>query len=296
MKPDIKPPAGDKKLGSLEDVITTAESLDVFPAAAAKIRTTADDPDSSLLDLEEAVSADPAVSALVLRVANSAFFGLSRTVGTLRDALFILGFRATRDLALSIALMATARGGGPLRQAVWSDAIRTAATSRLLSRDLKVVDDAESFVAGLLQDVGILVLLKVDKEHYEPVLRMFQAHDNDLVTAERSRYGFDHAELGGACLEKWQIPGAISHAVRYHHLAEQGIDKIPEAARAPAGLLHLAHRAQRMSKAGRKRPEIVDDLLKSPAGQHLKLSKNAVDAALSTLETEASRLGVMHMR
>ena len=119
---------------SVELVVESAQAIGAFPASAQRIREVADNPEASLLDLEKVVAADPAVTAVVLRVANSAFFGLPRSVVSVKEALLVLGFNATKELALSIALIGGLRSRDPLGNRLWSTALRTGAASQLIGQ------------------------------------------------------------------------------------------------------------------------------------------------------------------
>ncbi len=224
----------------LEDVVEATATLEAFPTAAVRIREVADDPDTSLLDLERAVQVDPAVSATVLRVANSAFYGLPRSVSTIRDALLILGFEATRDLALSVALFSGLRNGSPAREQVWRSAIRTGTASRLLATRSVPAEARHLFVAGLLHEVGLLILIKQFGPRYEERLRALHGRPEHRDW-ETTTFGWDHVALGAACLARWQLPEPIVGAVRWHH---HDVADMPDIYRAGAAMVGLGEGVQ----------------------------------------------------
>ncbi len=201
------------RLGALVDRV---EDLQLFPAQAARVRAVADDRRSTLDDLAAVVASDPALTASILRLANSAFFGLRRQVGDLRQGIFVLGFRATRDLALALALAGLGRCEHPMRAHLWQQALRGAAAARAIAGcTYGQVDVGDAFVAGLLRDIGAVLLLEVDGHGYAAL----SDGCGDLLEAERHRYGADHATVGAACLERWGLPVETCEAVSAHHRA-----------------------------------------------------------------------------
>lgn len=225
--------------GAVRAALDQAESLGVFPPAAVRILAVVDDPRTSLVDLERAVELDPVLTAQVLKIANSAFFGLSRSVGTLRHALFILGFRATRDLALALAVMAASRSGDGRRRRAWQEALQVGLAMRLLAWEGAGEDSADRFTVGLLHNIGALLLHLL----HGPAQERLLAEAEDACAAERFQYGFDHVELGAACLERWNLPEGTCGAVRW----QQRPWDAPPSARQLPGRLWLAVRIQRLA-------------------------------------------------
>ena len=199
----------------IEKAVSTAEKLTIFPKSAIKIRTVVSQPDSSFNDLEQAVSTDPALSAQVLKIANSPYFGVSRKVGQLRQALVLIGYEATRDLALALALLSMSKRQGGAAANLWTHCLGTAVMARLLCDACEPDLAGEAFVAGLLHDIGkpIACLVQEDDAGQEWVPRSTVSSLED----ERKRQGFDHAELGAACLEQWNLAESTCAAIRHHH-------------------------------------------------------------------------------
>lgn len=237
------------------ELIARADSLGLFPALAARIRAVADDAASSLVALEEVVCLDTTLSAALLRLANSAFYGMRRQVGTVRQAILVLGFRATRDLALGLALASIGRSSAPLRQAIWDQAVRGAAVARAIASHLRGRERqglvGEAFLAGLLRDLGRVLLLELEGPRYRRLCEEDPARTGEqLIDAERAELGFDHATLGGACLDSWRLPEATCAAVAQHHTS-------PDAAGLEA-LIWLADRIESLDRAGADESAILE--------------------------------------
>ena len=199
----------------IQRTLRRADDLAMFPRVATRIREVVDNPETSLVDLEAAVAMDSTLSAQVLKLANSAFFGLPRSVASLNQALLILGFQATRDTTLAIATMSIGRTEDPTRLHIWQRALRAAAAAQMFSSKIGWAGP-EAFVAGMLHNIGTLILLELHPYLYEDILH-FASTPNHLVETERTTFSFDHAQLGAAALERWHLPERTVSAVRHHH-------------------------------------------------------------------------------
>lgn len=273
----------------VEAVVDQAQSLGAFPASAQRIREIADDPQASLVDLERAVTADPAVAAVVLRVANSAFFGLQRTVVSVKEALLILGFSATKDLALSVALVGGLRQRDPLGNRVWSTALRTAAAADLVARSVSGVDAQAMFAAGLLHEIGLLILLKVFGRPYGALVHP-RYGTPELAAAERQALGFEHPELAGACLQRWQLPSSVALAVAWHAQVVRDPKAVPPEARTGASLLAVARLLQQEAATGRPQAACANTVAANPVSAQIGTSAPALERAVGRLGAEVSRL------
>lgn len=209
--------AGDDS--ALSRALARAEELSVFPQVAVRIQEVVADRASSIGELEQAVSLDATLGAKLLRTANSPFYGLRRQVGSLSRAILVLGFDATRDLALSLTLASLGSTRDPQRERLWLRSLRCAAAAQLLVPHADgLLDDSEAFVAGLTGDLGCLVLLEIERRRYAPLLERHLTSANELVAAELTEFGFTHAELSAACLRYWGLPERITSIVRFHHV------------------------------------------------------------------------------
>jgi HD-like signal output (HDOD) protein len=235
-----------------------ADDLAMFPRVATRIREVVDNPETSLVDLEAAVSMDTTLSAQVLKLANSAFFGLPRSVASLKQALLILGFQATRDTTLAIATMSIGRGEDPTRLHIWQRSLRAAATAQLFSSKIGWAGP-EAFVAGMLHDIGTLILLELHPYLYEDILH-FANSPSHLIETECTTFSFDHAQLGAAALERWHLPERTVNAVLRHHDIESAATIT--SANLPAALIWISAELARLT-VGKDRvpPQVAADTL-----------------------------------
>jgi HD-like signal output (HDOD) protein len=254
--------------------LARADDLGVFPPAAVRILRVVDDPRTNLVDLEKAVSLDPVLTAQVLKVANSAYFGLARTVGSLRQALFVLGFRTVRSMALSLAAMTMGASEGPWRRRVWRRSIRTCHAMRHLGTHVDWDDYSEPFAVGLLHKIGMLLLLKLEDKTYTDMLEHMRWGSPELLEKESHFFGFDHIALGGACLERWNLPEEVCLAVRHQENPDALAGQ--EDPQLLAQLLWIATRMERRLATQEGAEAIAQTLAATPVAQKMGLSVAAL--------------------
>jgi HD-like signal output (HDOD) protein len=200
--------------------VIARKNLPTIPTVLAKILQLVDRESASGRELVDVIEHDQALTGKMLRLANSAFFGQSRRVATIPRAVVLLGFSTVRNLALGVKVWDSLSTGiaRPRLEELWSHAVGVAVATKLLSARLRAGDPDEGFTAGLLHDVGRLVLaMKFRELYWEAIDAGGEGVSPDVV--ETSAFGIDHAEVGGWLLEAWSLPAAIVDAVRVHHTA-----------------------------------------------------------------------------
>ena len=203
--------------GVLEVVAATPE-LAAPPEMWTTLSRVLEDPNSGAAEVADVVASDPAIAAQVLRLANSAFFGLSRHVTQLRDAISLIGFTTIRALVLQAASMRdTLPAQYPLdRTGIQKHALSTAQVARSIAGTSRAAD---SFLAGLLMDVGIIVIATAKPDAYAGVIAEAAATGEPLYVVEERNLGFTHAAVGATLLGLWGMPYSVIDAVAHHHAA-----------------------------------------------------------------------------
>jgi putative nucleotidyltransferase with HDIG domain len=180
-----------------------------------------DENDPHLDTLATMISRDQALTAKTLRLANSSFYGMPHEITTIPQAIAIVGFRTVRSLATTAALIGTFAGSQPAGFDVnpfWRHAIAAAVCARNLAAQLQVNPEF-AYTAGLLHDIGRLVLVTQFSTHYEATMAWRTRHDSSLLQAEQAVLGIDHAEVGHVLTRHWKFPEAMQQAVADHHSA-----------------------------------------------------------------------------
>ena len=206
----------------LRTFIGELESVPSIPEIYCQLTTALETADASLSDVADIVTKDPGISARLLQVANSVYYGRSQPLAHPRQAVLLLGIETVRALTLQVKMfdqLATAKIFDA--SAFQRHSLRTAglarAVARTLSEDPHDLDAA--FSAGLLHDIGVLVLASNRPVKFAAVLHRSAAEGNHSTALEAATFGAQHAELGGFLLGLWGLPTSVVEAVSYHHQA-----------------------------------------------------------------------------
>jgi putative nucleotidyltransferase with HDIG domain len=204
---------------TIPDVIGKVRDLPSLPTVVMELLDTIGREDVDIKTLADKVSHDQALTAKTLRLANSSFYGLQRKVTTISQAISVLGFQSVRTLITATAVtgsFSTAPQSKFDFQSFWRHAVGTAVCARSLARHVHV-NQEYAFMAGLLHDIGRLVLVTDFPDEYNEVLIHRGEHDCYLFEAELEVLGVCHAMVGGALAEHWKFPPVIQKAVALHH-------------------------------------------------------------------------------
>ncbi|HEY1044595.1 MAG TPA: HDOD domain-containing protein [Telluria sp.] len=207
---------------SPEQLATGLGDLPSLPAVVMELLNSIDQEDVDIAVLARKVSHDQALTAKTLRLANSSAFGLQLKLTTIQQAITYLGFQTTRKLITTAALtgcFAENRCPGFDHKAFWRHSIATASCARVLARHLRVNQDY-AFTAGLLHDVGRLVLVSAFPDKYARVLEHRKREDCTLVQAERAVIGADHTTAGAALARHWNFSETMTLPIALHHEPE----------------------------------------------------------------------------
>jgi diguanylate cyclase (GGDEF)-like protein len=189
------------------------------PPVAMQVVQLAQNPDIDLAKVADAVSADPAIAAKVMRIANSAMYARRRQSANLRQALIVLGLNATLTLALSFTLVSALKRNPPKGfdfRAYWRRTVLCATWGKLLAAETGRRDAEEVFLASLLQDLGMLAIDRIWPEVYGGITAFSLEHAR-LAQHEHNCIGTDHPHVGAALLGLWNMPAHLGRAVQYSH-------------------------------------------------------------------------------
>ena len=200
----------------LETTLLHCRNLPSPPGVALRVIDIAKDPDASLEDIAKIISADPALSARLLRIANSPMYATRRRVSTLSQAIAAIGSNAILSLALGFSLINGFRGRDSVQaihDKMWRRSVLSGLIARLLSQHLRIGKSENLMLAGLLQDIGRLALLQATAESYSAISTKATTND-ELLDLERATYGSTHAEIGAWLAQRWNLPECLVEAIR----------------------------------------------------------------------------------
>lgn len=264
-----------------EQIVARLKQLPALPASISELLASFGDEDIDVARIAHQIARDQGLTARVLRVANSSFYGLQSRVGTIHEAVVILGFRAVRSMVLAVGMNAVFHSehcpGFDTRSY-----LRHCAAVGLAARALAGSSGHNpelAFTGGILHDIGQLVLAANFPAQYAEALAYRRQHDCFLVQAERDVLGVDHGEVGGLLAETWRFPIALHEAVADHHQPAGSL------AGSLADLIHVADGVAHALGVVHLADEMVAPLERT-AWLRLGLDAGKITAILAPIERE----------
>ena len=205
----------------VEQALSKVTQIATLPEVTAQIVSVVDDPDTTADDLETLVSSDPVLSVRVLKVVNSAFYGMPGEVSSIKQAIVVLGMSGVKNIAIAAGISKLFRGGKVHEsfdaQDLWRHSAAVAAAARLIAE--KSGDDRDGvFLIGLLHDLGVMIEMQALRPQLIEVIDAMTANpDLSFRDAERQIIGATHEEFGLALCRNWNFPDAFQAAVGFHH-------------------------------------------------------------------------------
>lgn len=230
---------------SLEQIVGSLRSLPSLPTVVMELLQTMGDEDVNIDKLALGIGNDQALAARTLRVANSPFYGMQGRIDTISEAITVLGFVNVRSLVTTAGIASAwpaNRAAGFEARIFWRHSLGVASCAATLAPHARLRPEI-LFLAGLLHDIGRLVLVSTHPESFAETLRRRDRDDCLLVDAEREVLGFDHTQIGGELCRHWRIPNSIADAVKQHHRVDQ------TAAGLPADMADVVHLADVLAHA-----------------------------------------------
>ncbi|MDE0888754.1 MAG: HDOD domain-containing protein [Phycisphaerales bacterium] len=223
------------------EAVRNIRHIATLPEVTVRIIELVEDPDSSARDLHSMISSDLALTARMLKVVNSAFYGLPRQIASINRAVSLLGLNAVKNIAVAASLAKLFRDGelGPHFDArdLWLHSCVTASTARIIAKSNRKNAVDEAFLAGLVHDVGVLVELQHDRATFAEAVKR-SAAGRDLRECERECLGNDHEGFGAALCEYWKFPSSLVWVAGHHHDPVS----VPAANRDLPMIVHVADR------------------------------------------------------
>ena len=221
------------------DVILKSTTLPPAPAVAVMIQELTSRENTTVDELRNAIMADGTLTARVLQMANSAFFGFRQGVETVTGAIAVLGFNTIRSLALAVAAMDVYGAFGPLEEKLWEHSLGVSLASAALARG-RSSSPEETAIVGLLHDIGKVIMKNNYPGRFQSLFQTVQEDRVPFHAVEAETFGFCHAEVGFLLTEKWGFPDTLSLAIRHHHAWHDFGEDVPAGVRRVCLIVALA--------------------------------------------------------
>jgi putative nucleotidyltransferase with HDIG domain len=203
----------------IKEELEHIQSLPTLPTIATKLIHLLDSESVSMQALAKVMVLDPALTSRILKIVNSAYYGVRNQIDTIDLALVLLGMNEVRNVLLSVSLIRTFQvqdSGFKIRD-FWEHSIAVAHFAKTIAHDLRLPTHGEEFTAGLLHDIGKLIIAQYFPEDAVEIKDVIEADEISNFEAEEKVLGLSHMDIGAWLAEKWKIPEHIANTIRYHH-------------------------------------------------------------------------------
>ncbi len=262
-------------------------SLPTLPTVIAKMLELVDNPKTSASSLSNLVMRDQVLTAKILKMANSSFYAFPRQIATVKLALVVLGFENVKEMALSLSVLNTFKGENGRHfdsSLFWQHSIAVGAATRMLARETCYRLAGEAFVAGLLHDIGKVVLNQYLPAEFAKIQSMIFDDGISTEEAEMTVLGVTHAEVGSWLAERWNLPIILVEAIKYHMHPEL-CPRSPELALLVYLSDYLATKCN-LGQSGSRSVEKISETVLEMARKNLSLSPETLEAFQSGLYAE----------
>ncbi len=215
----------------LRAIISDTSKLPTLPFIASQVIDLIHRPQTSVQELARIISSDQSLTSTILKLVNSSYYGFPRQISTVKHALVILGFNEIRNLAFAISILRSFPGDEKSSlfdfRAFWRHCLGCAVVAKMLAKFFRYRVSGKVFVAGLIHDIGKLLLSQYAKDLFEQVMQEVVSRKISFYQAERNVLGVTHAEIGSWLASRWNFPQEIEEAVKFHHFPSKAMINPP---------------------------------------------------------------------
>ncbi len=274
----------------VKKILGEVQGLPTLPTMLGQINKLMLNPRTSAKEVGQLISSDPAIASRVLRVVNSSFYGFPNRITTITHGIVILGFNTVKSIVLSSCIFDVfkpdPRKPGFDRTQFWKHSIGCGAAAKVLGRSIGYPSLEELFIAGLVHDVGKIILDQFMHEPFQDALVMAKEKNCLLVEAEEEVLGITHADIGASLFEMWNLSGGLVECTRFHHNPALANENMKH-----TSIIHLADilvRTLRTGSGGDNRIPMVSE----SAWNELGLESNRLPQLLEDVTEEAEKATV----
>ncbi|MBI4684354.1 MAG: HDOD domain-containing protein [Nitrospirae bacterium] len=270
---------------SKDELIKKVGDLKVLPFVARKVLETLKDESCTIDDLTNIIEKDQTIAARVLKISNSALYGLRQEVTSLHQAILILGFKTIRSLVLSVSTRSLYKNFGMKEKILWDHSVGAAIAAKTISAGFSAEIVEVSFIGGLMHDFGKVVMNNETPDIFAEVIMKIYNEGADSVAAEEEIYGYNHAEIGSGVVEKWGFSPLLVEILKNHHLKGIKFPDIEDPLIAKGiAIANLADYICKVLGIGYRDPDDTIELYKLPSAVFLNLHKDRLNTLVKNIE------------
>ena len=274
--------APEFKLRAAENFVQATGNLPAMPQIAVEVMEELSNPNALQSDIHDLIAKDQALAARVLKVANSPYYGAARSISSLNDAILFMGFDSIKSVVLAAVLKGVFAEIGLAETLLWEHSIGCGLVAKKIATVCGYSNNEEAFLAGLLHDLGKVVLFQRVPDKMSAIMQEVYNGDIDFATAEMQALGFTHAEVGQLLADKWYFTLDMETAIANHHH--------PEESKTAVGFSHLVCLANvfchKLEIGPTRRPNI--DLSAHDSAKALGLTPDQISKLLEELKATTS--------
>ena len=214
-------PANMEGRNRVRSIVNRTTELTPLKAVATRAIALAEDERSAAMDLATVISSDQALTAKLLRLSNSAYYGYARRIGNVREAVILLGMRTVRSVAISSGIIdafsVVSPGAAFDMDLFWAHSVTVGLVAEVIARDTRIVRPEDAFTAGVLHDVGKLAMLICEPDAFAELADLVVTEGVRYRDAELAVFGIGHEHVGSRLAQRWKFPDLLVDAIRWHH-------------------------------------------------------------------------------
>ena len=270
-------------------MILQTKSLPTIPSVLYNIIDCVGDDSTSASDLKKIVLNDQSISAKILNVANSAWFGFARRVEDISRAIVVLGFDTVLEISMYVSFSTFIKEASNSSifepEKFWMHSIASSEGAKHVAKDIKAISPEVANLIGLLHDIGKVMINYLYPREYEEIVKEAASTGESLSEIEKKRLGFDHSEVGEWLSDKWKFPPRLAACVEYHHSPESA----PKKYLWEVQLAHIANNLAKIVAIGES-GNLKTDLAGSRREKVLPYTKNTMNNWVSYLSEQEEKI------